>query len=89
MTSVTTDVSEVRRMEPRMQLHLGKCIEDLDELHNVPDLKAKRTTVWVSFTAVFRIVNLVDHRSAGARSRKRYYYSIEAKFITCGQYIEA
>lgn len=27
------------------RLHLGKCIEDLDKLHNVPDLKSKRATV--------------------------------------------
>ncbi|XP_039760021.1 ubiquitin carboxyl-terminal hydrolase 8 [Pararge aegeria] len=29
----------------RSQLHLGKCIEDLDKLHNVPDLKSKRATM--------------------------------------------
>ncbi|XP_037302918.1 ubiquitin carboxyl-terminal hydrolase 8 isoform X1 [Manduca sexta] len=26
----------------RKQLHLGKCIEDLDKMYNVPDLKSKR-----------------------------------------------
>ncbi|XP_049885571.1 ubiquitin carboxyl-terminal hydrolase 8 isoform X3 [Pectinophora gossypiella] len=29
----------------RLHLHLGKCIEDLDKMYNVPDLKTKRTTV--------------------------------------------
>ncbi|CAG9568411.1 unnamed protein product [Danaus chrysippus] len=29
----------------RLQLHLGKCIEDLDKLYNVPDLKSKRATM--------------------------------------------
>ncbi|XP_037868068.1 ubiquitin carboxyl-terminal hydrolase 8 isoform X2 [Bombyx mori] len=29
----------------RKQLHLGKCIEDLDKLHNVPDLKTKRANL--------------------------------------------
>lgn len=31
----------------RIQLHLGKCIEDLDNLHNVPDLKTKKVKLWV------------------------------------------
>lgn len=29
----------------RVQLHLGKCIEDLDKLYNVPDLKSKKATL--------------------------------------------
>ncbi|CAH0402570.1 unnamed protein product [Chilo suppressalis] len=29
----------------RIQLHLGKCIEDLDKLYNLPDLKTKRATL--------------------------------------------
>ncbi|CAG9793188.1 unnamed protein product [Diatraea saccharalis] len=29
----------------RMQLHLGKCIEDLDKMYNLPDLKSKRATL--------------------------------------------
>lgn len=31
----------------RSQLHLGKCIEDLDKLHNVLDLKSKRAAMYV------------------------------------------
>ncbi|XP_060805897.1 ubiquitin carboxyl-terminal hydrolase 8-like isoform X2 [Amyelois transitella] len=59
--------------ETRRSLHLGKCIEDLDKLHNVPDLKTKRTTMLCK-TAVKLFENAEQAREKGDEEYSYVYY---------------
>ncbi|KOB79139.1 Ubiquitin carboxyl-terminal hydrolase [Operophtera brumata] len=57
----------------RIQLHLGKCIEDLDKLHNVPELKTKRATLLCK-TAQKLLESAEDSRSKGDEEYSYVYY---------------
>ncbi|CAB3233027.1 unnamed protein product [Arctia plantaginis] len=57
----------------RIQLHLGKCIEDLDKLHNVPDLKSKRATLLCK-TALKLFESAEEAREKGDEEYSYVYY---------------
>ncbi|KAJ8711987.1 hypothetical protein PYW08_008941 [Mythimna loreyi] len=57
----------------RIQLHLGKCIEDLDQLHNVPDLKSKRATLLCK-TAQKLFESAEEAREKGDEEYSYVYY---------------
>ncbi|XP_047034477.1 ubiquitin carboxyl-terminal hydrolase 8 isoform X3 [Helicoverpa zea] len=57
----------------RIQLHLGKCIEDLDKLHNVPDLKSKRATLLCK-TAQKLFESAEEAREKGDEEYSYVYY---------------
>ncbi|KAI5645897.1 hypothetical protein NE865_02167 [Phthorimaea operculella] len=57
----------------RTHLHLGKCIEDLDKLHNVPDLKTKRTTVLCK-SALKLFEKAEEYREKGDEEYAYVYY---------------
>ncbi|XP_026331617.1 ubiquitin carboxyl-terminal hydrolase 8 isoform X2 [Hyposmocoma kahamanoa] len=57
----------------RIQLHLGKCIEDLDKLHNVPDLKTKRTQMLCK-TALKLFEKAEQDRERGDEENSYVYY---------------
>ncbi|XP_050679288.1 ubiquitin carboxyl-terminal hydrolase 8 isoform X2 [Leptidea sinapis] len=57
----------------RIQLHLGKCIEDLDQLHNVPDLKAKKVHLLCK-TAQKLFENAEEARAKGDEEYSYVYY---------------
>ncbi|CAH2053994.1 unnamed protein product, partial [Iphiclides podalirius] len=57
----------------RLQLHLGKCIEDLDKLHNVPDLKSKRATLLCK-TAQKLFEKAEEERTRGDEENSYVYY---------------
>ncbi|CAK1594200.1 unnamed protein product [Parnassius mnemosyne] len=57
----------------RLQLHLGKCIEDLDKLHNVPDLKSKRATLLCK-TAQKLFEKAEEERDRGDEENSYVYY---------------
>ncbi|CAF4881216.1 unnamed protein product [Pieris macdunnoughi] len=57
----------------RIQLHLGKCIEDLDKLYNVPDLKSKRATLLCK-TAQKLFESAEEARAKGDEEYSYVYY---------------
>ncbi|XP_013173462.1 PREDICTED: ubiquitin carboxyl-terminal hydrolase 8 isoform X3 [Papilio xuthus] len=57
----------------RLQLHLGKCIEDLDKLHNVPDLKSKRAHLLCK-TAQKLFEKAEQERDRGDEENSYVYY---------------
>ncbi|KAL0868177.1 hypothetical protein ABMA27_007723 [Loxostege sticticalis] len=57
----------------RMQLHLGKCIEDLDKLYNVPDLKSKKATLLCK-TAQKLFESAEEAREKGDEEYSYIYY---------------
>ncbi|KAF9414749.1 hypothetical protein HW555_007445 [Spodoptera exigua] len=57
----------------KLQLHLGKCIEDLDKLHNVPDLKSKRATLLCK-TALKLFESAEESREKGDEEYSYVYY---------------
>ncbi|XP_068619451.1 ubiquitin carboxyl-terminal hydrolase 8 [Battus philenor] len=57
----------------RLQLHLGKCIEDLDKLHNVPDLKTKRATLLCK-TAQKLFEKAEEEKARGDEENSYVYY---------------
>ncbi|XP_052750897.1 ubiquitin carboxyl-terminal hydrolase 8 isoform X2 [Galleria mellonella] len=57
----------------RQQLRLGKCIEDLDKLHNVPELKTKRATMLCK-TAQKLFENAEEARLNGDEESSYVYY---------------
>ncbi|XP_063382733.1 ubiquitin carboxyl-terminal hydrolase 8 isoform X6 [Cydia fagiglandana] len=61
----------------RQQLHLGKCIEDLDKLHNIPDLKSKRAT------ALCKTAQKLFESAAEAREKgdEEYSYVCYMKYL--------
>ncbi|XP_045504231.1 ubiquitin carboxyl-terminal hydrolase 8 isoform X2 [Colias croceus] len=67
----------------RLQLHLGKCIEDLDKLHNVPDLKSKRAALLCK-TAQKLFENAEEARAKGD---EEYSYVYFMKYLRVIAYI--
>ncbi|XP_075984390.1 ubiquitin specific protease 8 isoform X2 [Anticarsia gemmatalis] len=63
-------MTETRRTQ---QLHLGKCIEDLDKLHNVPDLKSKRANLLCK-TAQKLFESAEEAREKGDEEYSYVYY---------------
>ncbi|XP_022815335.1 ubiquitin carboxyl-terminal hydrolase 8 isoform X3 [Spodoptera litura] len=57
----------------KLQLHLGKCIEDLDKLHNVPDLKSKRANLLCK-TALKLFESAEESREKGDEEYSYVYY---------------
>ncbi|XP_048478048.1 ubiquitin carboxyl-terminal hydrolase 8 isoform X1 [Plutella xylostella] len=57
----------------RIQLHLGKCIEDLDNLHNVPDLKTKKVKLLCK-TAQKLLESAEQAREKGDEEYSYVYY---------------
>ncbi|KAL4719757.1 hypothetical protein ACJJTC_013317 [Scirpophaga incertulas] len=57
----------------RMQLHLGTCIEDLDKLHNVPELKDKKTMLLCN-TATKLFDTAEEARKKGDEESSYVYY---------------
>lgn len=57
----------------KLQLHLGKCIEDLDKLHNIPDLKSKKATLLCK-TAQKLFESAEEAREKGDEEYSYVYY---------------